>query len=299
MKISSFAEFVNEMKKIDSTQSMILEVYNYKNIELNSITYKDIYNHIHDRMWRIAKEIVYGKGYQGDPLNNSVVIKYGNEEINAPELFYVLWTNIDQYTSTTNITRDDLEGRMEHVSDGASRDYKNSAWYQQMYTEEGINAGFNAHGYLGDFIAKVALVLNKYFDSNITLNKDLKKFNLENPKNVRKLARAGELRNVLAKQSEIPDTMNMLSYINGKEECIKAYIKQTSEGVLENPAFGMEDYADALSSCKGFMEMKMNRPETTVNTIGWNILYYMNEFIYEFVLHYFSEDFSKSIKGYN
>lgn len=298
MRISSFLEFLNEQKSKGTIENFLIEAYKYKNLDVNNITYKDIYNHVHDRMWRVAKDIIYGKGWQGDPLNNTIVIKYGNEQINAAKLFYVLWANIDQYTSETNITRNDLEGRMYYLSDGATTDYKQSAWYQQDYELEGINAGYYSKGYLGEIIRKVALALNKYFDSNIVLTEDLKKYKLENPKNVRRYARANELRLILQKQSEITGTMNLLSYINGKEECIKSYIKQTSEGVVDNPAFGMEDYANALSSCKGFMEMKMNRPEITPNTIGWNILYYMNESIYEFVLHYFSESFSDSIEGY-
>ncbi len=298
MKISNFAQFLKEHEEVRNASSSLNEVYKYKNLRLNSITYKDLYNNIHDRMWRVAKDIIYGKGYQGDPLNNNVVIKYGDGEMKASELFYILWANIDQYTSDTNIDRQDLEGRMEYLSDGATRDYKNSEWYQQMYQEQGINAGYFTSGYLGDFVEKVVNLMNKYYDSEFTLRKEAKQYNLENPKNVRKLAREGKLRDALKMEDEILTTYDFLRFINNKEECINAYMKQTSEGVIKNPAFGLEDYSEALASCNGFMQMKQKRPETTPKTIGWNLLYYINEFIYEFVLYYFSIAFSEAIKGY-
>lgn len=298
MKISSFAQFLKEHQEIHSIMSPLNEAYKYKNLRLNSITYKDLYNNIHDRMWRVAKDIIYEKGYQGDPLNNNIVIKWGDSEMKASELFYILWANIDQYTSDSSVGRHDLEGRMEYLSDGATRDYKNSEWYPKMIEEQGINAGYFASGYLGDFVEKVVNLMNKYYDSEFTLRKEAKQYNLENPKNVRKLAREGKLRNALKMENEILTTYDFLKFINNKEECINAYIKQTSEGVIKNPAFGLEDYSEALASCKGFMQMKMNRPDTTTSTIGWNLLYYINEFIYEFVLYYFSIAFSESIKGY-
>lgn len=297
-KISSFADFLNEHHNSEISKTLIAETYQYKNYELNSITYKDIYDYLHNRMWRVAKELIYGKGYMGDPINDKTIIKYGSEQIEASKLFYVLWANIDQYTSNRNVGRQDLEGRMYHLSDGASTDYKNSEWYLQLYSESGVNAGYYTEGYLGPFIDKLANIMNKYYDTNFTLRKNVKKYNLENPKNVRKLARSGQLRVVLNMEPKIYQTFQFFKFINDKQQCVEAYKKQTAKGIIENPAFGMEEYADALSSCKGFMQMKMNQPEMTVNTIGWNLLHYMCDFLYELILHYFSEQFSQGIKGY-
>lgn len=297
-RIANFEQFINENLNFTGAKSILNEKYQYKNLKAGSITYKDLYDYIHDRMWRVAKNIVYGKEFQGDPMNNNIVIKYGTDEIKANELFYVLWSNIDQYTSDKNISREDLEGKMYYLSDGASTDYKNEEWYIQMQKEQAVNAGYYSTGYLGGLIDKLINMLNQYGKWNMTFSPSLKKYKLENPENVKKLARSGQLREILRMEPDYTTVSEILKIVNQKDECVEAYKKQTDDGIIENPAFGMEDYIDALSNARGFLQMKLNRPDTTASTIGWNILHYINEFTYEFILHYFSQAFSSSIMGY-
>jgi hypothetical protein len=297
-RISKFEQFVNEnMAKLNEFMPLN-EKNDYKPIELGSIKYKDLYDFIHNKMWRVAKDIIYGKEFQGDPINNDIVIKYSDGEIKAAELFYVLWTNIDQYTNGRDISREDLEGRMYHLSDGMSTDYRNEEWYLQMWREKRINAGYSSSGNLSKIVDKYVDIINSYIYWEMILSPSLKKYNLENPVNIRKMARKGMLRNLLKFEEYTPEVSKMFEIINGKEECIEGYKRQVSEEIIKNPAFGMEDYVDALSNARGFLQMKLSRPNITANTIGWNILHYICDYMYEFLLHYFSEEFSKSITGY-
>lgn len=297
-RVSSFEQFINEQLNSSNFKESLNEKYQYKDLKLGNITYKDLYDYIHDRMWKVAKNIVYGKEFMGDPLNNNIIIKYGTDEIKASELFYVLWSNIDQYTTNRNISRENLEGKMEYLSDGASRDYRNEEWYIQLQAEQSINAGYYSTGYLGDLVDKLINMLNKYGVWDMTLSSKMRKYNLENPENVKTLARSGQLRQILRMESYYQTVTEILKIVNQKDECLEAYKRQTDDGVIENPAFGMEDYVDALSNARGFLQMKLNRPDITAATIGWNILNYINEFIYEFILHYFAKTFSQSVKGY-
>lgn len=90
-RVSSFEQFINEQLNSSNFKKSLNEKYQYKDLKLGNITYKDLYDYIHDRMWKVAKNIVYGKEFMGDPLNNNITIKYGTDEIKASELFYVLW----------------------------------------------------------------------------------------------------------------------------------------------------------------------------------------------------------------
>ena len=297
-RIIPFEQFMNEELSFLNFRNFLNEKYQYKNLKLGNITYKDLYDYIHDRMWKVAKNMVYGKEFMSDPLNNNIIIKYGTDEIKASELFYVLWSNIDQYTSNRNINREDLEGKMEYLSDGSSRDYRNQEWYIQLQAEQAINAGYYSTGYLGSLVDNLINMLNRYGTWDMKLSHKMRKYNLENPENVKTLARSGQLREILRMESYYETVTDILKIVNQKDECVEAYKKQTADGVVENPAFGMEDYLDALSNARGFLQMKLKRPDTTAATIGWNILNYINEFIYEFALHYFAKTFSQSVTGY-
>jgi hypothetical protein len=298
MKVSSFLYFLNEQNQKEIYSSYLNEGYKYPNININSIPYQTVYKHIHDKMWNFAKELIYGKGFSGDPLNNTIIIKYGDEQVNAAEVFLALWINIDQYTSETNIVKHNHQGRIEYETDGASSDYKKAPWYTMFVEDYGVNADYYTEGYMSDFINDVVALMYKYIDIGLYLSPNLKKYNLKNPENVKKYLRTGEFRQMMEGVADFSLNKELLSYTNNKKECIEGIKRRIQEGVIDNSSFGMEDYFDALYACKGFLELKTKRPEMVPETLGWNILYYIALYLYEFVLHYYATAISKSIVGY-
>lgn len=294
--IANFSQFVKQQNfpSIDS----LIEAYNFKNLQPGSIRYEHLYQYIHDKMWRIATDLVYGKDYKGSPTDNDITIKTGNSTMPAPELFYVLWANIDQYTSPNKIERENLEGKMYHLSDGATRDYRKADWYIQMQLEKSINAGYYTKGYLGDLVEDIVDNLNKFPGNDLVFSQDIKKYNLEKPVNVRRLIRNGELFNILKFEQDYGMVSEKVNLLLNKKKVIEEFKKRTSEGIMENPAFGLEDYTEAIANCRGYLQMKLNQPSMTPQTIGWNILHYINNYIYEFALHYMSINISEQVKGY-
>ena len=249
-------------------------------------------------MWRIAIDLVYGKDWIGNPLQNTITIKNGDDVIPAPELFYQVWANIDQYTSPSNVDRDDLEGRMEHLSDGVTKDYTKAEWYVQMQLEQSINAGYYTKGYLSPLVDEVINALNKFPGNQMVFSEDKKKYNLQKPVNVRRLLRNGEIAEILKFEEDYGFVSGVVATMLNKKKVVEDFKMKTSQGVQQNPAFGLEDYADAIANCRGFLQMKLNQPSMTPKTIGWNFLHYMNNYIYEFVLHYMSVNFAEQVVGY-
>lgn len=286
---------------LEQSQSAIVpltEAYQFKNLQLGNITYKHLLEYIHTKMWRIAIDLVYGKDWIGNPLQNTITIKNGDDVIPAPELFYQVWANIDQYTSPSNVDRDDLEGRMEHLSDGVTKDYTKAEWYVQMQLEQSINAGYYTKGYLSPLVDEVINALNKFPGNQMVFSEDKKKYNLQKPVNVRRLIRNGEIAEILKFEEDYGFVSGVVATILNKKKVVEDFKMKTSQGVQQNPAFGLEDYADAIANCRGFLQMKLNQPSMTPKTIGWNFLHYMNNYIYEFVLHYMSVNFAEQVVGY-
>jgi len=286
---------------LEQSQSAIVpltEAYQFKNLQLGNITYKHLLEYIHTKMWRIAIDLVYGKDWIGNPLQNTITIKNGDDVIPAPELFYQVWANIDQYTSPSNVDRDDLEGRMEHLSDGVTKDYTKAEWYVQMQLEQSINAGYYTKGYLSPLVDEVINALNKFPGNQMIFSEDKKKYNLQKPVNVRRLIRNGEIAEILKFEEDYGFVSGVVATMLNKKKVVEDFKMKTSQGVQQNPAFGLEDYADAIANCRGFLQMKLNQPSMTPKTIGWNFLHYMNNYIYEFVLHYMSVNFAEQVVGY-
>lgn len=286
---------------LEQSQSAIVpltEAYQFKNLQLGNITYKHLLEYIHTKMWRIAIDLVYGKDWTGNPLQNTITIKNGDDVIPAPELFYQVWANIDQYTSPSNVDRDDLEGRMEHLSDGVTKDYTKTEWYVQMQLEQSINAGYYTKGYLSPLVDEVINALNKFPGNQMVFSEDKKKYNLQKPVNVRRLIRNGEIAEILKFEEDYGFVSGVVATMLNKKKVVEDFKMKTSQGVQQNPAFGLEDYADAIANCRGFLQMKLNQPSMTPKTIGWNFLHYMNNYIYEFVLHYMSVNFAEQVVGY-
>ncbi len=286
---------------LEQSQSAIVpltEAYQFKNLQLGNITYKHLLEYIHTKMWRIAIDLVYGKDWTGNPLQNTITIKNGDDVIPAPELFYQVWANIDQYTSPSNVDRDDLEGRMEHLSDGVTKDYTKAEWYVQMQLEQSINAGYYTKGYLSPLVDEVINALNKFPGNQMVFSEDKKKYNLQKPVNVRRLIRNGEIAEILKFEEDYGFVSGVVATMLNKKKVVEDFKMKTSQGVQQNPAFGLEDYADAIANCRGFLQMKLNQPSMTPKTIGWNFLHYMNNYIYEFVLHYMSVNFAEQVVGY-
>jgi hypothetical protein len=291
-----FNTFIQSQSKSD--YSPLTESYKFKDIRLGSITYQHVYEYIHTKMWRVAIDLVYGKDYTGSPMNNDIVINAGDDTISAPELFYFVWANIDQYTSPTNVKREDLEGKMEHLSDGVTRDYTKADWYVQMQVEKNVNAGYYSEGYLDELIETKIDALNRMPGNEMVFSEEIKKYKLESPTNVRKLIRTGQLYDILKMEEDYFNVSQIVSGLLDKKKVVEEFKKQTSQGVQKNPAFGLEDYANAIANCRGFLQMKLNQPNMTPQTIGWNFLHYMNNYIYEFLLHYTSINFSQQVIGY-
>ena len=294
--IVDFNQFIQEQSK--SHLMPLSESYQFKNLQPGSITYKHILEYIHTKMWRIAIDLVYGKDWIGNPLQNTITIKNDDDVIPAAELFYKVWENIDRYTSPSNVSREDLEGKMYHLSDGATTDYRNAEWYIKMQQVQSINAGYSTTGHLSPLIDDLINMLNKFPGNSMYFSEDKRQYNFQKPVNVRRLIRNAEITKILKLEEDYYNVSAVVSELADKKKVVESFKMKTSRGVQQDPSFGLEDYADAIANCRGFLQMKLNQPSMTPTTIGWNFLHYINNYIYEFVLYYVSVNFAEQVKGY-